>query len=116
MKTHIRKLWMDESGFLQSTESVLFGTILILGSIVGLVTLRDHIVQEFGDLGSAFGNLDHSYEIEGFDPPGDAFVAGSEFEDRSDFCELGDGESDDNGDNPNVPPGCINVLQAPSEE
>ena len=42
---------------------ILHYTILALGATVGLVSLRDQIVQEFGDLAEALDNLDQSWYI-----------------------------------------------------
>ena len=49
------KLWNDEAGFIVSAELVLIATILVLGMIVGLVSVRDQVVQELGDIALAFG-------------------------------------------------------------
>ena len=46
-------LWSDQRGFVCSTEVILLGTILLIGTIVGLVALRNQVVQEFGDVGTA---------------------------------------------------------------
>ena len=111
----IHKFCRDENGFIVSTDALLFGTILVLGTLVGLVALRDKLVQELGDVGAALGNLNQSYSVEGFDCP-DGFVAGSSFADKSDVCELGDDEGSDNGDAAGDSPLCISVEVDPSEE
>ncbi len=107
----MRQFWGDERGFVLSTEAILIGTILLIGSIVGLVTLRDQVVQELGDVGAALGNLNHSYHFEEFrtDRHGHCFVAGSSFRDKSDFCEKGDQDGSRNGDTAGESPGCIDV-------
>ena len=51
----IRKIWNDEGGFVVSADLILISTILVIGVLVGLVTLRDQVVQEFGDLATAVG-------------------------------------------------------------
>ena len=111
----IRRLWHDQNGFVVTTDALLFGTILVLGSLVGLVTLRDHLVQELGDVGAALGNLNQSFSVEGFDCD-EGSVAGSSFADKSDFGEEGENEGDDNGDAAGEAPSCISVNVAPSEE
>ena len=62
---NLRRLWRDERGSINSTDIVLITTILILGSIVGLVVLRNQVVQEFGDIATAVGALNQSYSYIG---------------------------------------------------
>lgn len=110
-----KALWLDEAGVMNSAELVLISTLLILGSIVGLATLRDQVVQEFGDLGMAVGQLNQSYSydeveveitIDGIDYTFTA--AGSSYADLADFCE----EAPIAGQ----PPGCISVTLDPENE
>jgi hypothetical protein len=61
----LRRLWRDERGAINSTDIVLITTILILGSIVGLVCLRNQVVQELGDIATAVGALNQSYDYIG---------------------------------------------------
>lgn len=105
----LERLWRDEAGFVATTDLVLIAVILVMGSIVGLVTLRDQVVQEFGDLATAIGRLNQSYSYEGDSfgcdgggsgqhaqiggprpPRCECFVAGSSYHDRTDFCEEED--------------------------
>lgn len=58
-----RTLWQDERGIVLSTELILMATILIMGSITGLVVFRDHVVQEFGDVGAAVNALNQSFDL-----------------------------------------------------
>lgn len=111
----IQRMWRDEHGFIVSTDALLFGTILVIGTLVGLVTLRDQLVQELGDVGAALGNLNHSYGVEGHECEY-GFVAGSSFADKSDVHESGDDEGSDNGDESGEAPLCISVAEAASEE
>lgn len=57
----LKQLWRDERGAINSTDIVLITTVLILGSIVGLVCLRNQIVQELGDIATAVGALNQTY-------------------------------------------------------
>ena len=59
------KLWNDEAGFIVSAELVLIATILVLGMIVGLVSVRDQVVQELGDIAIAIGVINQSYSFSG---------------------------------------------------
>ena len=89
----LKTLWNDESGVILSAEIVLVGTILVLGMIVGLVSVQSAVVQELGDIASAFGDLDQSYETTGFSSTKGAnnFKArtfGAEYTDGRDACDC----------------------------
>lgn len=56
------RFFNDESGFLLSTESLLLGTIGVLGLIVGLAEVRNAAVQELGDFSQAVAMLSQDYE------------------------------------------------------
>ncbi len=58
-----RRLLQDENGFLSATDYILATTILAFGAIVGLVTLRDAVVQEFGDIAVALEFLPQTYSV-----------------------------------------------------
>ena len=112
-----RRLWVDESGFVVSSELILISTILVIGLLVGLATLRDQIVQELADVGMAVGNLNQSYSVAGqtVEFGGLEFtVAGSTFEDESDFGEGGANEN--NEDDPGFEPAGISVTADASIE
>lgn len=61
MKKLLRKLWKDDCGSTSAMSLLLLTSIVVLGSVVGLVTLRDQIVQELGDMAIALESLDQSY-------------------------------------------------------
>ncbi len=63
MKRLWTRLWKDQRGAVTAVSALLLYTILILGVIVGLATLRNQIVQEFGDLSVALDHLDQSWEV-----------------------------------------------------
>ncbi len=58
-----RQFWRDEAGFLSATDYILATTILAFGAIVGLVTLRDAVIQEFGDVAVALEFLPQTYSV-----------------------------------------------------
>ena len=64
MKT-LKALWSDESGAIVSTEIVLVITILGIGMVVGLSTLRNDVVTELADTAQAISNIDQSYSYSG---------------------------------------------------
>lgn len=80
------KLWNDEAGFVVSAELVLIATILVLGMIVGLASVRDQVVQELGDIALAFGRINQSYSFSGITGH-TSKTAGSHMIDASDFCD-----------------------------
>jgi hypothetical protein len=55
------KLWRDERGITGAMGLLLLVTLVAIGAIVGLATLRDQIVQEMGDMAVALESLDQSY-------------------------------------------------------
>ncbi len=107
----LKRLWQDQRGFVATTDLILIVTIAILGTIVGLATLRNSVVQEFGDLATAIGRLNQSYmftESEynaDTDDPNSAYawVAGSDYTDNPDFGDLPDVS--------NEPPAGISVTR-----
>ena len=87
----LRRLWRDQDGFVVSTELLLVTVVLVLGMLVGATTLRDQVVQEFGDLAAALGRLNQSYSYTGDGDPGDDnYVAGSSYENQADAGEEED--------------------------
>ena len=83
-----RKLWQDQRGVINTTDLILTTTILVLGMVVGLVVLRNQVVQELGDTSTAIGNLNQSYSFTGR-TIGDHSVADSSYIDEPD---VGDGD------------------------
>ena len=100
------KLWQCERGFVVSNELVFMSAILVMGLVVGLATVRDQVVQEFGDASVGIGALNQSFSFAGVVAPDFAPVGsspGSEFDDSVDFCDVF-------GLDPfNAAPACINV-------
>ncbi len=111
----VKRLWHDQRGFVATTDLILIVSIAVLGTIVGLATLRNSVVQEFGDLATAIGSLNQSYEYTGNDwtdpkcSGASASVPGSSYTDQPDFCDEG-------GDQPNEPPAGISVTVKPINE
>ena len=95
MKQFALRLWRDEAGFVVSTELILIATILVIGLITGLVTIRDAVVTELADVADAISEIDQSYSY-GAITAHCAATAGTEFTDNADFCELPGQENDQN--------------------
>jgi hypothetical protein len=57
----LKALWHDQRGIVYSMDLILISTVLVLGTIVGLVCLRNQVLQELNDVANAVGSLDQSY-------------------------------------------------------
>ncbi|MCA9227985.1 MAG: hypothetical protein KDA47_20330 [Planctomycetales bacterium] len=101
----MRTLWNDESGAVISGEVVLTATILVIGVVVGLKSVRDAVVTEICDLAQAVSNLSQSYSYSGVDGHSSG-AAGAFFQDAGDFCDTAEtdvGRTDSK---------CVNVCAA----
>jgi len=59
------KLWNDDCGALIAAEFLFVATILVIGIVVGLVSVRNAVVHELVELGNAFLALSQGYSIGG---------------------------------------------------
>lgn len=59
----LKRLWRDECGALAAGNYILMVTILCVGAIAGLTTVRDSVVQDLGDTAIALESLDQSYTV-----------------------------------------------------
>jgi hypothetical protein len=82
----MKKLWNDEVGAIISAELVLVMTIVGIGMITGLASVRDAVIEELADVGAAIGSVDQSYSV-GNVVAHSAATAGSGFNDAPDFCD-----------------------------
>ncbi len=96
MKTMCVRLWQDEAGFVISSELIFIMTIVVIGLVTGLVTVRDQIVLELADVADAFSEIDQSYSFAAITAAVGS-VAGSSFADAPDFCEQTGAGSDQDG-------------------
>ena len=53
MNRLLKRLWTSDEGFIVSAELVLIATILVLGVLVGIASVRDQVIQELGDVAGA---------------------------------------------------------------
>lgn len=65
MKKLIQRLWAEDVGAVVSAEIMLVATVLVLGSIVGLSSVRDSVVTELADVAQGVSNLNQSYSYGG---------------------------------------------------
>ena len=86
-----KRLCNDETGFVVSTELILVATILVIGMLVGLVSVRDQVVQELGDIAEAISDIDQSYVYTGVKGH-TAQTNGSDFTDLTDSCDVQAGQ------------------------
>ena len=92
MKTMLR-LWNEETGAIISAEIILVASILVIGIIAGLKSLRDSVVTELADVAQAIANINQSYSFSGASGH-HAFSPGSVFVDSADFCDTSTDLSD----------------------
>jgi Flp pilus assembly pilin Flp len=107
-------LLRDDRGFLASSELILIATIVVIGLITGLVTVRDQVIQELADVADAVSEFDQSYSWSQITTTVGS-VAGSVFVDAADFCEQA-GNVSDQGTGPQGAPVCINMLAGAAPE
>lgn len=86
MKKMFLSLWNDEAGFIVSAELVLVASLLVMGMVVGLQTVRDAVITELADTATAIGQLNQSYSFGGATGHASS-IAGSSFADAADFCD-----------------------------
>lgn len=60
-----RKLWTDDTAALIAAEYLFVATILIIGIVVGLTSVRDAINTELAELANAYLALSQGYVISG---------------------------------------------------
>ena len=104
----LRRLWNDEAGFIVSSELVLVATLLVIGMIVGLTSLRNQVVQELADTGAAIGMISQGYQYYGVEKPLVADTDGAGWDDLLDFCQTNDG-----ADQAGLEPAGISVRTPP---
>ncbi|WP_339683578.1 hypothetical protein [Gimesia maris] len=102
-----QQFWNDENGFVVSTELVLIATVLVLGMIVGLTTLRDQVIAELADVAAAFSNSNQSYSFSGITGHSSS-TSGSVFNDNLDFCDQDTITAGQDNH-------CINIIAAEAE-
>ena len=107
----LSRLWADEAGFVVSSELVLVATVMVVGLLVGMTTVRDQVVQELGDMADAISEIDQSYSYSSVTGHTSS-TAGSLFNDTEDNCDV------DGNDNmgAGVSAQCININVPPDSE
>ena len=83
----VNRLWNEEVGAIVSAEIMLVATILVIGVIVGLKSVRDSVVTELADVAQALANVSQSYSYSATSGH-HAFTGGGSFSDKTDFCDT----------------------------
>ena len=96
MNKMIKRLWNDEAGLVLSAELVFMTSIVAIGMIVGLSAARDGVTSELSDVGSAVTEYNQGYLVNGITGHG-AAIAGSNFVDGLDYCDVADDVASDDG-------------------
>ena len=65
MKKMLASLWSDDRGALIASEFLFVATILVIGIIVGLASVRDAVNTELSELANAILALSQGYSISG---------------------------------------------------
>jgi hypothetical protein len=83
------KLWRDADGFVVSSELVLIATVVVIGLLTGLASVRDAVISELSDVAGAIQDINESYSIDGV-VGHNANTAGFNYLDGTDECDLND--------------------------
>ena len=83
----LKRLWSEEVGAIVSAEIMLVATILVIGVIVGLKSVRDSVVTELADVAQALANVSQTYSYSATSGH-HAFTGGGSFADKTDFCDT----------------------------
>ena len=65
MNQLLKKLWNDQGGFILSTEATILWTITVLGTVVGLVAVRNAAVTEHTEMANTLLTFDQTYSYSG---------------------------------------------------
>jgi Flp pilus assembly pilin Flp len=65
MSKLLQKLWKDDAGAIIAAEYLFVATILVIGIIVGLASVRDAVNSELAELANAYLALSQGYVISG---------------------------------------------------
>ena len=87
----LQRFWADEVGIVFSAELVMVATTMVIGILVGMVSLRNQVVQELVSVGQAFGSLSQSYAftpVQGTDCHNFAWTNGSQYIDTVHYCQT----------------------------
>ena len=81
------RLWKEDAGAIVSAEIMLVASILVVGVIAGLASLRDSVVTELADVAQALANVNQSFSVSGVSGHHAFGGGGGSFHDDIDFCD-----------------------------
>lgn len=61
----IRNMWQDDAGAIIAAEYLFIATILVIGILVGMASIRDSINSEFAELSNGLLSLSQGYVLSG---------------------------------------------------
>ncbi len=107
-ETLITRFWQDDIGFIISMELILIASIVVIGILMGLVSVRDGMVSEMSDVAGSIQDMNQTYYYRGVTGHSSR-TAGSSWLDRRDWCDTAEDSvfADDN---------CITFTASPSNE
>lgn len=63
----LKRLWSETDGAILTAEFMLLATLLAIGLIGGIATLRDALITELADLAAAISHMDTGPAVEAID-------------------------------------------------
>jgi Flp pilus assembly pilin Flp len=112
MRKFMSQFWNDEAGFVISSELIFVATLLVIGLLTGLTTIRDQVLGELGDVADAISEFDQSYSVSAVTAHA-ASTSGAVFADKNDFCETAATPSDQTGGSL---PQCLAIIDVSTAE
>jgi Flp pilus assembly pilin Flp len=82
----LRRLWKEDTGAIVSSELILVATLLVIGIVTGLSSVRTAVVTELGDWADGIGAVNQSFSFGGTTGHHSATSA-SAFTDAPDACD-----------------------------
>lgn len=59
----LTKLWTDDCGAVIATEYLMLGTVVGLGGVTGLASMRDAMNGEYKEFGNTIRDVRHDYKV-----------------------------------------------------
>ncbi len=61
----LKKLWRDEVGLVVSAETMMVGTLGVIGAVAGIATATSSVNEEMSQLSQAFRGFNQSFSVTG---------------------------------------------------
>ena len=89
MSRLLRKLWADDCGAIVASELLFLFSMLVVGTVSGMVAMRQAVVSEMVESAKAVMALNQSYSFSGQQIAGVASTAGLSATDQTNTLSLG---------------------------